>query len=354
MIPTQTIQIEKTGKSRLPEVDFNKLEFGQTFSDHMFVADYANGEWQTPEIVPFQNFTVSPANPALHYGQALFEGLKAYKAENDEISIFRPEANLRRLNISADRLCMPSFPEEIFIEGLKELLRLDADWIPTAAGSSLYIRPFMFATGEFLGVRPSDTYRFAIITCPVNAYYSTPLRVKVEETYARAVEGGFGFAKAAGNYAGSLYPAKKAAEEGYHQLLWTDGKTHQYFEESGTMNLMFVLNDTLVTPALSTSILAGVTRDTIIQLAKDRGIPVEERKVSVAEIMEAARNGTLQEAFGCGTAAVVSHIETIGYRGTDYSLPPVADRKYSPVLAQDLNDIRTGKKADVHGWVVKA
>ncbi|MGV3587953.1 MAG: branched-chain-amino-acid transaminase, partial [Adhaeribacter sp.] len=249
---------------------------------------------------------------------------------------------------------MPAFPEEVFIEGLKELLRVDADWIPTTAGSSLYIRPFMFATGEFLGVKPSDTYRFAIITCPVNAYYSSPLRVKVEETFARAVEGGFGFAKAAGNYAGSLYPAKKAAEEGYHQLLWTDGKTHQYFEESGTMNLMFIINDKLITPALSTSILAGVTRDTIIQIAKDRGLPVEERKVSVAEVMEAAQNGTLQEAFGCGTAAVISHIETIGYRGTDYQLPPVANRKYSPALAQELNDIRLGKKADVHGWVVKA
>ena len=354
MLSTQTIHIEKTSTSRLPQVDFSNLEFGQTFSDHMFVADYANGEWQTPEIVPFQNFSLSPANPALHYGQAIFEGLKAYKNEDGEISIFRPEANLRRLNISADRLCMPAFPEEVFMEGLKELLRLDTDWIPTTAGSSLYIRPFMFATGEFLGVRPSDTYRFAIITCPVNAYYSSPLRVKVEETYARAVEGGFGFAKAAGNYAGSLYPAKKAAEEGYHQLLWTDGKTHQYFEESGTMNLMFIINNTLITPALSTSILAGVTRDTIIQIAKDKGLPVEERKVSVAEVMEAAQNGTLQEAFGCGTAAVISHIETIGYRGTDYQLPPVANRQYSPALAQELNDIRTGKKADVHGWVVKA
>jgi len=353
MLTAQTIAIENIKKSRLPEVDFNSLEFGQTFSDHMLVADFKNGEWQTPSIVPFQDFSLSPANPALHYGQALFEGLKAYKNEAGEIAVFRPDANLRRLNISAERLCMPAYPEEVFIEGLKELLRLDADWIPTLAGSSLYIRPFMFATGEFLGVKPSDTYKFAIITCPVNAYYSTPLRVKVEETFARSVEGGFGFAKAAGNYAGSLYPAKKAAEEGYHQLLWTDGKTHEYFEESGTMNLMFVINDTLVTPALSTSILAGVTRDSIIQLAKDRGLPVEERKVSVAEVIAAIQNNTLQEAFGCGTAAVISHIETIGYRGTDYALPAVGNRKYSPALAQELNDIRTGKVADEHGWVVK-
>jgi len=353
MFSTQTINIQKNKHSRLAEVDFEQLEFGQTFSDHMFVADFAHGEWQAPEIVPFGDFTLSPANPALHYGQAIFEGLKAYKNEDGEITIFRPEANLRRLNISADRLCMPPFPEEVFIDGLKELLRLDADWIPATPGSSLYIRPFMFATGEFLGVKPSDTYRFAIITCPVNAYYAMPLRVKVEETFARSVEGGFGFAKAAGNYAGSLYPAKKAAEEGYHQLLWTDGKTHEYFEESGTMNLMFVINDTLITPELSTSILAGVTRDTIIQLAKDRGLPVEERKVSVVEVMEAAQNGTLQEAFGCGTAAVISQIVTIGYRGTDYELPPVAERKYSPALGQELNNIRTGKVADPHGWVVK-
>ena len=229
---------------------------------------------------------------------------------------------------------------------------MDADWIPSVAGSSLYIRPFMFATGEFLGVKPSDTYKFAIITCPVNAYYSTPLRVKIEEQFVRAVEGGFGYAKAAGNYAGSLYPAKKAAEEGYHQLLWTDGKTHEYFEESGTMNLMFVINDTLITPALSTSILAGVTRDSILTLARERDMNVEERKVAVAEVVEAAQNGSLQEAFGCGTAAVISQIATIGYRGTDMQLPPVEGRKYSLAFAQELNAIRTGKTADKHGWIV--
>ncbi|WP_026463248.1 branched-chain amino acid aminotransferase [Adhaeribacter aquaticus] len=353
MVDTQQIQIQKTAKSRLPEVDFASLEFGQTFSDHMLVADYVNGEWQAPSIIPFGDFSLSPANPALHYGQAIFEGLKAYKNESGEISVFRPQANLRRMNLSADRLCMPAYPEETFLEGLKELLRLDAAWIPTTSGSSLYIRPYMFATGAYLGVKPADSYRFAIITCPVNAYYSTPLRVKVEETFARSVEGGFGFAKAAGNYAGSLYPAKKALEEGYHQLLWTDGKTHEYFEESGTMNLMFVINDTLITPALSTSILSGVTRDTIIQLAKDRGIKVEERKVSVAEVMEAAQNGTLQEAFGCGTAAFISHIVTIGFRGTDFQLPSIESRQYSPQLAKDLDAIRSGAVADTHGWIVK-
>lgn len=353
MVETQQIQIEKVSKSRLPEVNFANLEFGRTFSDHMYVAKYANGEWQSPAIVPFSDFTLNPANPALHYGQAIFEGLKAYKNEAGEISLFRPEANLRRMNISADRLCMPAFPEEAFLEGLKELLRIDAEWIPSTPGSSLYIRPFMFATGSFLGVKPADEYIFAIITCPVNAYYSSPLRVKIEETYARAVEGGFGYAKAAGNYAGSLYPAQKAAQEGYDQLLWTDGKTHQYLEESGTMNLMFVINDTLLTPATSTSILAGITRDSILQLAKDRGLAIEERKVSVAEIIEAAQNGTLQEAFGCGTAAVVSQIITIGFRGTDYQLPPVEGRKYSTAFAQELDAIRTGQAPDKHGWIVK-
>jgi branched-chain amino acid aminotransferase len=353
MVETQQIQIKKATQSRLPEVDFANLEFGRTFSDHMYLARYANGEWQAPAIVPFADFTLSPANPALHYGQAIFEGLKAYKNTAGQITIFRPEANLRRMNLSAERLCMPAYAEETFLEGLKELLRVDADWIPSSPGSSLYIRPFMFATGEFLGVKPAEEYIFAIITCPVGAYYSTPLRVKVEETYARAVEGGFGFAKAAGNYAGSLYPAKKADEEGYHQLLWTDGKTHQYFEESGTMNLMFVINDTLLTPATSTSILAGITRDSILQLARDRGMPVEERKISVAEVMEAAQNGTLQEAFGCGTAAVVSQIQTIGYRGTDYQLPPIESRKYSTAFAQELNAIRTGQAPDKHGWIVK-
>lgn len=353
MVETQQIQIKKVSQSRLPEVDFANLEFGQTFSDHMYVARYAQGAWQAPAIVPFSDFSLSPANPALHYGQAIFEGMKAYKNAAGEITLFRPEANLRRLNLSAERLCMPAYPEETFLEGLKELLRTDADWIPATPGSSLYIRPFMFATGEYLGVKPADEYIFAIITCPVNAYYSTPLRVKVEETYARAVEGGFGFAKAAGNYAGSLYPARKAAEEGYHQLLWTDGKTHQYFEESGTMNLMFVINDTLLTPATSTSILAGITRDSILQVARDKGMKVEERKISVAEVMEAAQNGSLQEAFGCGTAAVISQIVTIGYRGTDYALPPVEGRKYSTSLARELDAIRTGQAEDKHGWIVK-
>lgn len=352
MLATQSIQIQKTANSRLLEVDFDNLDFGSVFSDHMLVIDYANGEWQTPTIIPFGDFTVSPANPALHYGQAIFEGMKAYKNEQGQLSLFRPLANLNRLNVSAERLCMPVLPEELFTQGLIELLRLDAAWIPTAPGSALYIRPFMFATGAFLGVRPAIEYRFAIITCPVNSYYSAPLRVKVEETYVRAVEGGFGFAKAAGNYAGSLLPAKKAAEAGYQQLLWTDGKTHEYFEESGTMNLMFVMNDTLVTPALSTSILAGITRDSILQLAKDQGIPVEERKVSVAEVMAAIQEGTLQEAFGCGTAAVISHIVTIGYQGRDYELPAVSSRKYSTRLAQALDDIRTGKQPDTHNWMV--
>lgn len=352
MLDTQTIQIQKTSNSRLSAVDFNNLDFGGVFSDHMLVIDYANGEWQTPAIIPFSNFSLSPANPALHYGQAIFEGLKAYKNEQGEISMFRPLANLERLNLSAERLCMPALPEELYMHGLSELLRLDADWIPSATGSALYIRPFMFGTGEFLGVRPATEYRFAIITCPVNAYYSSPLRVKVEETYVRAVEGGFGFSKAAGNYAGSLLPAQKAFEAGYHQLLWTDGKTHEYFEESGTMNLMFVINNTLVTPALSTSILAGITRDSILHLAKDQGIPVEERKVSVAEVMEAVNQGTLQEAFGCGTAAVISQIVTIGYHGQDFDLPPVSERKYSPLLAQTLDDIRTGKTPDTHNWMV--
>lgn len=353
MVETQQMQIKRIAKSRLSQVDMVNLEFGQTFSDHMLVADFSDGEWQAPQIVPYGDFSLSPANPALHYGQAIFEGLKAYKSEDGKIFVFRPQANLRRLNLSADRLCMPPYPEEAFMEGLKELLRLDAGWIPTSVGSSLYIRPFMFATGEFLGVKSSNFYKFAIITCPVNAYYSSPLRVKVEETFTRAVEGGFGFAKAAGNYAGSLYPVKKAAEEGYHQLLWTDGKTHEYFEESSTMNLMFVINNTLITPALSTSILAGVTRDTIIQIAKDRGLAVEERKVLVAEIMEAIQDGTLQEAFGCGTAVVISQIVTIGYRGTDYQLPAIETRKYSMQFAQDLQDIRMGKATDHHGWIVK-
>jgi branched-chain amino acid aminotransferase len=328
------------------------LEFGKIFSDHMFAVDYHDGEWQEPQIVPYGDMAVSPANSALHYGQSVFEGMKAYKNIDGEIALFRPLDNLRRLNISAERMCMPALPEELFMQGLSQLLRLDAGWIPNTPGSSLYIRPFMFATDGFIGVRPSNSYRFMIFTCPVGLYYTKPLRVRFEEKFVRSAEGGAGYAKAAGNYGASMLPTKMANKEGYHQLLWTDSSEHRYIEESGTMNVVFVINGRIVTPATSTSILDGITRRSVLQLARDWDMPVEERKVSIDEILKAQADGTLQEAFGVGTAATIAPIATIGYRDQEYNLPPSSSTSFSKRVSQALDAIRTGRETDTHGWMV--
>ncbi|GAB3306436.1 branched-chain amino acid transaminase [Hymenobacter tenuis] len=353
MLDTLTINTQRTTTSRRAEVDFDTLEFGKAFSDHMLVVDYHDGEWQEPQIVPYGDMSVSPANSALHYGQAIFEGMKAYKNQQDEVFIFRPYDNLNRLNLSAERMCMPTIPEEIFMQGLSQLIRLDNEWVPNFAGSALYIRPFMFATDGFLGVRPSNSYRFMIITCPVGLYYNKPLRVRFEEKYVRSAEGGAGYAKNAGNYGAAMYPTKVAQQEGYNQLIWTDASEHKYVEESGTMNAVFVINGRVITPALSTSILDGITRRSVLQLAQDWGIPVEERKVSAVEIMAAQANGTLEEAFGVGTAATIAPISVIGYQGHDYSLPTPAADAFSHRVSAALAAIRSGEAPDTHGWMVR-
>lgn len=348
------ISIEKRAKSRISEVDFTKLVFGREFADHMFVTDFEEGKWNNPRIIPYGNFEMSPAATVLHYGQAIFEGMKGYKNEKGEIFLFRPIENLNRLNKSAERLCMAQLPEELFMEGLKQLVKLDEAWIPTAEGCSLYIRPFMFASDAFLGVEPAKKYKFMIINCPVGAYYSKPVRVKIELEYSRACPGGFGGAKAAGNYAGSLLPTKKVVEAGYQQIIWTDSSEHKYIEESGTMNIMFVINGKLITPNPETgTILPGITRKSVIQLVKDKGITVEERKVSIEEVIKAIEDGSLTEAFGVGTAAIITHIAEIGYKGKDYKLPDVENRKLSPALKEEILKIQTGKAADIHNWVVK-
>ncbi|GAB3235722.1 branched-chain amino acid aminotransferase [Hymenobacter seoulensis] len=353
MLDTLTINTQRTTTSRRAEVDFDTLEFGKAFSDHMLVVDYHDGEWQEPHIVPYGDMSVSPANSALHYGQAIFEGMKAYKNQQDEVFIFRPYDNLNRLNLSAERMCMPTVPEEIFMQGLSQLIRLDNEWVPNFAGSALYIRPFMFATDGFLGVRPSNSYRFIIITCPVGLYYNKPLRVRFEEKYVRSAEGGAGYAKNAGNYGAAMYPTKVAQQEGYNQLIWTDASEHKYVEESGTMNAVFVINGRVITPALSTSILDGITRRSVLQLAQDWGIPVEERKVSAVEIMAAQANGTLEEAFGVGTAATIAPISVIGYQGHDYTLPTPAADAFSHRVSAALAAIRSGEAPDTHGWMVR-
>ena len=347
------ITMKRVAKSRIEEVDFSNIPFGKIYTDHMFMADYRNGEWGNVRIVPYGYMPISPATPALHYGQAIFEGMKAYRNTSGDALVFRPLDNWKRLNISADRLCMPHIPEELFMESLSTLIDLDRAWIPDTPGSSLYLRPFLFSADEYIGIKPSDNFTFMIILCPVGAYYSTPVKVKIETEYTRASQGGTGYAKAGGNYAGALYPAKVAQEEGYHQLLWTDGITHEYIEESGTMNVMFVFDDTLVTPALSDSILAGITRDSVLKMASSWGMKVEERKVPVKEVVEGLENGRLKEAFGAGTAATIAHLELIGYKGKDYYLPPVESRKFSNRVLTELDGIKRGIKPDPFGWVVK-
>ncbi|TXC76234.1 branched-chain amino acid aminotransferase [Luteibaculum oceani] len=347
------IRVDKTTNSKIAEVDFDNLPFGKIFSDHMFVMDYANGEWKDLRITPYQNIEISPANSTLHYGQTIFEGLKAYKAENGEILVFRPGANLDRLNKSAQRMCMPEIPKELFIEALKKLIDIDRAWVPGKEGQTLYIRPFMFATDEFIGIRPSDTYRFIIFTCPVANYYNKPVRVKIEEHYSRAGQGGLGFAKTAANYAASLYPAKQAQKQGYDQLIWTNSGSHEFIEESGTMNVMFRINDTLITPASNDSILRSITRMSVVEIAKHWGYKVEERKVSVDEVIAAIKDGSLKEAFGLGTAATVAHIESLSYRDEDFDLPPIEQREFSNKVADYLNAYKRGLEEDVFAWNIR-
>ncbi|MGB8190425.1 MAG: branched-chain amino acid aminotransferase, partial [Chitinophagaceae bacterium] len=266
---TAEILIRKSKSSRISEVDFNELEFGKYIADHMLICDYIDGEWQTPQIVPFANLSMSPATLALHYGQTVFEGMKAFRMHDDRINIFRMDKHYERLNRSLDRMCMAVVPEEVFMEGLQQLVSLERQWVPGQPGSALYLRPFMYASEARFGVKISDEYRFVIFSGPVGPYYSQPLKVKVETEYIRAAKGGTGYAKCGGNYGGAFYPAKLARQSGYDQVLWTGGRDNKYIEESGTMNVMFVIDDVLVTPPLSDSILDGVTRDSLLTLAND-------------------------------------------------------------------------------------
>lgn len=352
MIDTQTINIQKTTQSKLDTTDFKNLNFGQVFSDHMFVMDYADGKWQQPNIMPFQNMTMSPASLVIHYGQSIFEGLKAFKNEDGRFGLFRPDMNIKRMNKSAVRMCMPEIPENIFMEALSELVRLEHNWIPNFELSSLYLRPVLFAIDEYIGVKASQSYRFMILAAPVNAYYVKPVRIKIEREFTRAAKGGMGFAKTAGNYAGSLYPAKLANDQGYDQLLWTDAKEHAYIEESGTMNVMFVIDGKLITPELGDTILDGVTRKSALQLARDWGVEVEEKRVSVLELQEAMHNDTLEEAFGCGTAATIAHIEAIADGDKVFQLPKVEDRKLSNRLMKYFVDLKKFRTDDPHGWMI--
>lgn len=344
------IQVSKTTASRLATTDFSQLPFGKVFTDHMFLCDYENGAWGNARIVPYGPIPTYPSIAGLHYGQQIFEGIKAYKQPNGKISIFRPEKNWARFNKSALRMAMPEVPKELFMQAMSSLINLDAEWVPAKEDHSLYIRPFMYATDPYIGVRPSDNYIFAVLTCPAGKYYSKPISVKVETEFTRADDGGVGFAKTGGNYARSLYPFEIARQEGFDQLLWTDSQSHEFIEEAGTANLLFVLDGKLVTPSVRTTVLDGVTRDTIIQLAKEMGIEVEERRVSVKEVIEGATNGKLTEAFAAGTAATVTQINEIGFEGKKYALSDPSTRNISNSIAQKLNDIKYGLAPDTFGW----
>src|ERR1700761_966649 len=329
MTETLDIKITKTNHSRLAETDFENLQFGRTFADHMFVAEYADGEWKDLQIVPYGDISVSPAMSALHYGQSFFEGLKAYKHADGTVSVFRPDKNAKRFNKSAERLCMPALPEDIFVQSIAAVVDIDRDWIPARPHHSMYIRPFMFATDPYLGVQASKTYKYMVIVGPVGPYFSKVLRVKIETHFTRAAEGGMGFAKSSGNYGGAMLPARKATEEGFDQLIWTDAKEHAYVEEMGAANVMFLLDGKLITPSTRDTILDGVTRDTVLTLAREWGMEVEERRVSVAEILEGAKNGKLTDAFGAGTAATIAPIGEIEHEGNLYTLPDPAQREFS-------------------------
>jgi len=346
-----TIKIEKTKQSKINEVDFSNLPFGQVLADHMFVCDYKNGAWQQPQIVPYQNFSLDPSSKIFHYGQSVFEGMKAYKDENDNILLFRPLENQKRINISAKRLAIPEFPESYFMEGLKALLKLDKEWIPTTDGSSLYIRPFVFATGQGFHASPSDEYKFIIACSPSGAYFGGKVRVLIEQKYSRSANGGVGYAKAGGNYAGQFYPTQLAVDKGYQQVIWTDDTSHQYIEEAGAMNIFIRINDTLITAPTSERILDGITRKSLIELAKDEGIDVEVRKITVNELTNAAENGTLIEMFGAGTAAVISPIDGFGYQEKDYDLPAL-ENSFAARLKKRMTDIQYNRAEDKFGWRV--
>ncbi len=346
-----SIKIQTVAQSRISEVDFNNLPFGKIFSDHMLVADFINNQWQQPEIVPFGNIPLSPSLSALHHAQAIFEGMKAFKNNKGEALFFRLEDNFKRMNLSAERMCMPAIPREIFVEGLKKLVELDRAWIPTGDGQALYIRPVMFSSDTVIGVKPSDNYKFIIMTTPTGAYYTEPLRVWVETRYSRSALGGTGFAKAAGNYGGAMYPSKLAMEKGYHQILWTDAVKNETIEESGSMNVMFVIDDVLVTPAIGPSLLAGITRDSVLTIARDWGMKVEERNITVEELIGHYKAGRLAEAFGVGTAANIANIAVIGHADIVMELPPIAERKFATKMYNHLFAIKKGIAEDKFGWI---
>ena len=346
------IDIVTVSASKINSVDFENLSFGSVFTDHMFVCDFREGKWQQPQIKPYEPFLIDPSAKVFHYGQAIFEGMKAYKTEQDEVWLFRPDQNLNRLNKSAVRMAMPEIPSDIFMSGLHQLIDLERNWVKKGLGNTLYIRPFMIAIGSGVIAAPSTQYRFMIILSPAKSYYSGEVKVLIADHYSRAANGGIGAAKAAGNYSAQFYPTKLANEKGFQQIIWTDDATHTKLEEAGTMNVFFRINDTLYTAPTSERILDGVTRKSLIDIAKRDGIKVEERSVLVSELVDAAKNGSLEEVFGAGTAAVVNPIAGFSYDDVYYELPK-QNHSVALELKDKLTNIQYKLAEDTFGWTVK-
>lgn len=346
------LKINKSTTSKIDKVDFETLTFGSVFTDHMLICDFENGSWNTPEIVPYAPFTIDPSAKVFHYGQAIFEGMKAYKDSSEGIWLFRPDQNFERFNKSAVRMAMPEVPEDVFMTGLKELINIDKEWVKNGSGNSLYIRPFMIATGTGVIAAPSGKYRFMIILSPAKSYYSGEVKVTIAEHFSRAANGGIGAAKAAGNYSAQFYPTKLANDKGYQQIIWTDDATHTKLEEAGTMNLFFKINDTLLTAPVSERILDGITRKSILDLAKKEGLKTEVRSVLVAELIDAAKSGELKEIFGAGTAAVINPIVGFGYKDDYYELPKI-EKPVALELKEKLTNIQYKIDEDPFGWTVK-
>lgn len=347
---SESILITGTKDSRISDVDFNNIPFGTVFSDHIFIADYEDGVWKDFRIEELKEMSVHPGNLAWHYGQAIFEGMKATATADGTPLLFRTEKHIERLNISAKRMCMPEFPESVFVDAIRKLVALDKDWIPKEKGSALYLRPVMIAMDNTLGVRPSSTYRLMIFTLPVGPYYPKPVSLLAEDHYIRAAKGGTGFAKTAGNYAGSLYPAKLAKEKGYDQVMWLDAQSFKYVQEVGTMNIFFKIDGKLITPETGDTVLKGITRDSVLTILRSKGIEVEERPIDVNEIVEASKNGKLEEVFGTGTAAVIAFVDKINVHGEICQLDP-ASFTVAPMIKSHIEALRAGEVEDEFGWM---
>ena len=347
------MEIVLTKNSKIKNVDFENLEFGKIFTDHLFVCKYSNNNWGTGKIMPYDNFLISPSARVFHYGQAIFEGMKCYRSDNDSLILFRPDENFKRFNKSSTRMAIPEIPKNIFFDGLTELLKIDKDWVKKGDGNALYLRPFVFASEPSINASEAIEYTFMIICCPAKSYYGNQkIKVKIEEKYSRAAKGGVGYAKAAGNYAAQFYPTSIAKEEGYQQIIWTDSNNHKSIEEAGTMNLFFRIGDKLITSPTSDSILDGITRKSIIKLAKDSKIDIEERIITVDELMNAQNKGELMEIFGTGTAVVILPIKTFGYQKNDFNLPDLK-KPWSLMLKKKLNDIQYDRSAEYEDWKLK-